>query len=83
MNSIYNYSREKLDTYFLNKGLTKYRSTQVFEALYKQQVKDFFEITNLKLELREELSGRNFSISSLDVVREQNLLMEQLNIYLV
>lgn len=70
MNSIYNYSREKLDTYFLNKGLTKYRSTQVFEALYKQQVKDFFEITSLKLELREELS-KDFSISSLDVVREQ------------
>ena len=73
--SIYNYSKEQLDIYFLNKGLTKFRSTQIFEALYIQKLKDFSDITNLKLELREDLN-KDFYIPELKIVKFQESIDE-------
>lgn len=70
MNDIYNYSKDQLDSYFLSIGESKFRSSQLFEALYRQKVKSFYDITNFKLELREKLS-QDFVIPSLKVVREQ------------
>lgn len=75
MNSIYNYSREKLDLYFLDKSQTKFRSTQVFEALYKQKTTDFSEITNFKLELRELLK-EDFYIPKFKIMKMQESLDE-------
>lgn len=75
MESIYNYSKERLDEYFLSKGLSKFRSTQIFEALYKQKLTDFSEITNIKLDLREELK-QDFYIDSLEVVKSQKSIDE-------
>jgi len=70
MESIYNYSRDRMDAYFLSLGLTKYRSEQLFEALYKHKVKSFQEITNFKKELRERIA-LDFKIDSLEVIKEQ------------
>lgn len=70
MESIYNYSRDKLNEYFLSKSLTKYRSTQIYEALYKQKISDFSKITNLKTELIEELKT-DFFIPKLSIVKLQ------------
>jgi 23S rRNA (adenine2503-C2)-methyltransferase len=75
MNSIYNYSKDSLDTYFLNLGYTKFRSTQVFEALYKQKITDFSLITNLKKELRDKLS-EDFFIPRLKLVKLQESVDE-------
>ena len=47
MKQIHNYSRAWFESYFLSKGLAKFRATQVFEALYSKQVKSFEEISNI------------------------------------
>ena len=46
MKAIYSLERTDLENYFLNKGLPKYRATQVIEGLYRSKVQSFDEITN-------------------------------------
>lgn len=52
MKAIYSLERTDLENYFLNKGLPKYRATQVIEGLYRSKVQSFDEITNLKAEIK-------------------------------
>ncbi len=61
MNSIYNYTLEELQNYFLEIGETKFRASQVFDWLYVKRVKSFDEMTNLKKDLISFLKN-NFSI---------------------
>lgn len=75
MESIYNYSKERLDAYFLEKGLSKFRSTQIFEALYKQKLIDFTSITNIKNDLRESLK-EDFYIPRLKLSKLQESVDE-------
>lgn len=48
MQSIYNLSKEELGQYFVDMGDKPYRSTQIFEWLYRFEVRDFSEMTNQK-----------------------------------
>jgi 23S rRNA (adenine2503-C2)-methyltransferase len=43
-------------------GLTKYRATQIFEALYKGRVESLAEITTLPVEVRERLAAEGFVV---------------------
>lgn len=54
--SIYNYSRDRLDQYFIANGSLKFRSTQVFEAIYKQRLTDFSQMTNFKRDFIAKLT---------------------------
>jgi 23S rRNA (adenine2503-C2)-methyltransferase len=54
--SIYNYSRDRLDQYFIANGSPKFRSTQVFEAIYKQRLTDFSQMTNFKRDFIAKLT---------------------------
>ncbi len=47
MKNIYNIKRVDLENYFLEKKDKKFRATQIYEALYKQKVKSFDEISGL------------------------------------
>ena len=43
MKSIYSVSRKSLEQYFIDKKMPKFRATQVFEGLYKQDVDNLFK----------------------------------------
>ena len=70
MRSIYDISPSELKEYFESKGLKGYRATQVFEAIYRQKVSSFDEITNIKKEVIEDLK-KDFSLSTFEVVVHQ------------
>lgn len=70
MNSIYDYTRENLENYFLSIGESKFRALQVFEWLYLKRVKSFDEMTNLKKNLIGYLK-ENFSMENLRLVTVQ------------
>lgn len=71
MNSIYNYTLEELQNYFVEIGETKFRASQVFDWLYVKRVKSFDEMTNLKKDLIVFLKN-NFSISLIKMVMVQS-----------
>jgi 23S rRNA (adenine2503-C2)-methyltransferase len=54
-NGIYSYSRERLETYFLEKQQAKFRAVQMFEALYRARISAFSQITNMKKEVIAQL----------------------------
>lgn len=68
--SIYNYSKESLEQYFLSTGSKKFRATQVFEGIYRLKVKSFDEITTIKKDFRLTLD-EEFEFTSLNVVKVQ------------
>ncbi len=56
MKSVYNFTLEEFETYFLSKGETKFRAKQMFNAIYKNNLSSFEEITTIKKDLREALT---------------------------
>ncbi len=70
MNSIYGYTREKLEDYFLSKGEKKFKALQVFEWLYVHKISDVDLWSNLKKELREEIK-KDFSFEVPKIIREE------------
>ena len=50
MESIFNVKKEDLEKYFIEKGEKKFKSTQIFEWIYRKNVRDFSLMTNLKKE---------------------------------
>lgn len=69
-NSIYNYSREELEKFFIEKKLQKFRATQVFEALYRQKYSSFEDINNLNKDVKQLLQD-NFTFNQLKEVKRQ------------
>ncbi|MFI3329865.1 MAG: 23S rRNA (adenine(2503)-C(2))-methyltransferase RlmN, partial [bacterium] len=51
MESIFSYSIDDLKKYFIEKNEKPYRSTQIFEWLYRHKIKDFSEMTNQKQDI--------------------------------
>lgn len=70
MRSIYDISSDELKDYFISIGLKPYRATQLFEAVYRQKVNSFDEITTMKKEVIEELK-KVFTINTYEVVVHQ------------
>ncbi|MEP6674809.1 MAG: 23S rRNA (adenine(2503)-C(2))-methyltransferase RlmN [Ferruginibacter sp.] len=66
MTNIRNLSQEELISYFETIGDKKFRAKQVYEWLWKKQARSFDEMTNLSLELRQQLA-ENFSFPALVV----------------
>ena len=70
MINIYSLTRQELEQYLLLMGEKPFRATQIFEWLYKKNVKSFDEMTNIKKESIEKLK-ENFKISDLKIENEQ------------
>lgn len=67
MKSIYNYTINDLENYFLNINEAKFRATQIFEWVYKKQISSFDEINNIKKELLEIIK-KDFYLPRLEIV---------------
>jgi len=70
MNNIYGLTRKKLEEILLSMNEKSFRSTQIYEWIYRKNVKSFEMMTNIKKETIEKLQN-NFEISSLKIVKEQ------------
>lgn len=70
MKSIYSVSREALEKYFLDKKMPKFRATQVFEGLYKQNVNNLFDIKGLKKEALIMLN-EDFYFNELEIAEKK------------
>lgn len=75
MNSIFNYTKSQLEQYFIDNKNPKFRATQLYEAIYRNDITNFYDITNLKLEFREQLT-KEFAIPSLKVAKIQKSIDE-------
>ena len=70
MQSIYNLSREELGQYFVDMGDKPYRSTQIFEWLYRFEVRSFSEMTNQKKSIIAKLE-EDFDLDLLTLKERQ------------
>lgn len=70
MNSIFDYTIEMLEEYFLSIGEKKFKAKQVFEWLYQKRVYDFDQMSNLSIDLRNKLK-KDFDISLLKLRKKQ------------
>jgi len=70
MQSIYSITRNDLENYFLNIGEKKFKATQVYEWLYRKEVKSFDEMTNLSKETINKLN-EDFYFNELKLVTKQ------------
>ena len=79
MKSIFDLKLEDLTSYLEENGYSKFVSKQIYDWIYKKRVFDFDKMSNIKLELREQLK-KDFDISmlKLDVKQVKKLI----NIYL-
>ena len=71
MNNIYGITRKDLEEYFKNIGDKPYRSTQVFDWLYKKRVNSFEQMSNLKKEIIERLNT-DFKIDTLEIKKVEH-----------
>ena len=70
MNSIYGFTKEELENYFIDIGESKFRADQVFDWLYIKRAKKFEEMTNLKKDLIKYLND-NLDMKPLKLVTKQ------------
>jgi len=70
MSSIFDLSLEDLKQYFINKNEKPFRSIQIFEWIYRHEIRDFSMMTNQKKEIIEELKT-DFDLNLLELVTRQ------------
>lgn len=70
MKSIFDLKLEDLTSYLEENGYSKFVSKQIYDWIYKKCVFDFDKMSNIKLELREQLK-KDFDISMLKLVKRQ------------
>ena len=70
MKNIKDYNLEELKEELEQIGEKKYRAEQIFKWLYIDKVKEFDEMTNLSLELRNKLK-ENYSMCNYKILRKQ------------
>ena len=70
MKSIFDLKLEDLTSYLEENGYSKFVSKQIYDWIYKKRVFDFDKMSNIKLELREQLK-KDFDILMLKLVRRQ------------
>ena len=64
MNNIYNFTRKQLEEKLVCMNEKPFRATQIFEWLYRKNVKSFDEMTNIKKETIDQLK-KEFEINRL------------------
>jgi len=79
MRNIYDLTLKELEEYFINIGEKSFRSTQVYEGLYKKRLSSFNEMTNISKDLREKLTNE-FPMNKIKLVIKQQ--GENVNKYL-
>ncbi len=70
MKNIKDYNLEELKDELIALGEKKYRAEQIFKWLYVDKVKEFNEMTNLPLELREKLK-KEYTMCNYNILRKQ------------
>ena len=71
MYSIYDFSKKKLEDFFLENSEKKFKATQVYEWLYKKRINSFDEMTNVSKETISLLKN-NFSLKKLKLITSQS-----------
>ncbi|MBQ8193116.1 MAG: 23S rRNA (adenine(2503)-C(2))-methyltransferase RlmN [Bacilli bacterium] len=79
MRNIYDLTIKELDEYFISIGEKPFRSTQVYEGLYKKRLNNFEDMTNISKELRTKLKN-TFSFHKIKLLIKQQ--GENVNKYL-
>ena len=70
MKNIIDYNLEELKEELVAIGEKKYRAEQIFKWIYVDKVKEFDEMTNLSVELREKLK-ENYTMCNYKILRKQ------------
>ena len=70
MRSIFSITRSKLEEYFLSIGEKKFKATQVFEWIYRKDVRSFDDMTNLSKDTISKLK-EDFCFNELKLVTKQ------------
>lgn len=70
MRNIYDLTLKELEDYLISIGEKPFRSTQIYEGLYKKRYKTFTEMTNISKLLREKLTN-DFSLFKIKLVIKQ------------
>ena len=70
MKNIKDYNLEELKEELKSLGEKPFRAEQIFKWLYVDKVKEFDEMTNLSLELREKLK-ENYTMCNYNILRKQ------------
>ncbi len=71
MKSIYDFTREKLEEFFIGQNEKKFKATQVYEWLYKKRISSFEEMQNIS-KTTIQLLKENFSIDELNLLTSQS-----------
>ena len=70
MKNIKEYNLDELQEELVNLGEKKYRAEQIFKWIYVDKVKEFDEMTNLSIELREKLK-KEYTICNFKILKKQ------------
>lgn len=70
MNNIFNYKLSDLEDYFGALGEKKFKARQIYDWLYKKQVYDFKDMTNIKKDLIDKLA-EDFNTDMIKIVKKQ------------
>ncbi len=70
MQNIKDYNLDELKQELISLGEKPYRAEQIFKWLYIEKVKEFDEMTNISLELREKLK-QNYTMCNFEILRKQ------------
>ena len=71
MYSIYDFSKEKLENFFLENNEKKFKATQVYEWLYKKRIGSFDEMTNVSKNTISLLKEK-FNLKKLKLITSQS-----------
>ena len=71
MYSIYDFTKEKLENFFVSNNEKKFKATQVYEWLYKKRVNSFDEMANVSKSTINLLKA-NFKINKLNLLTSQS-----------
>ena len=70
MKNIKEYNLDELQEELVALGEKKYRAEQIFKWIYVDKVKEFDEMTNLSIELREKLK-QNYTMCNFNIIKKQ------------
>ena len=71
MYSIYDFTKEKLENFFLENNEKKFKATQVYEWLYKKRINNFDEMRNISKNTIKLLKEK-FTINKLKLITSQS-----------